>query len=195
MIDDQFEARLDFLMSRLRESYDGIGHSNGRPYVYFVYPSARERVLRRLADETLRDSGDLRFHHIDLLPLTVDRLRGQEEKRAVALEGSMGDEAANGIVSVWLRALQGAVDERLANGNGGARPVIVIVGLAALHPLSNPTAFMERLAEDEMRNPETHQAVPTVLFVPGVRPPQTSRTYRFLGQPHLELSFYRGEEI
>jgi hypothetical protein len=195
MIDDGIESRLDFLMTRLRESYDGIGYSSGRPYVYFVYPPERERVLRRLVDETLRDAGDLRFHHIDLLRLTIDRLRGQEEKRATALEGSMGDEAANGIVSVWIRALQRAVEERLMEGNGGERPVIAIMGLAALHPLSNPTAFMERLAEDDMRNPDTQQTVPTVLFVPGVRPPQTSRIYQFLGQPRLELSFYRGEEI
>jgi hypothetical protein len=192
---DQLEERLEFLKTRLRDSYDGIGHSSGRPYAYFVYPPERERVLRRLVDETLRDSGDLCFHHIDLLPLTIDRLRGQEEKRATALGGSLGDEASNGIVSVWIGAMQGAVQERLVNGNAGGRPVVAVTGLAALHPISNPTAFMERLAEDDMRNPDTQQTVPTVLFVPGVRPPQTSRIYQFLGQPRLELSFYRGEEI
>jgi hypothetical protein len=33
-----------------------------------------------------------------------------------------------------------------------------------------------------------------VLLVPGIRPPQTSREYLFLGLERLDLSFYRGEE-
>ncbi|HEY3020159.1 MAG TPA: hypothetical protein VGJ32_08205, partial [Solirubrobacteraceae bacterium] len=47
--------RLGYLLERLRTVYDGIGHSSGRPYVYFVYPPDQERALRRLVDEQLRD--------------------------------------------------------------------------------------------------------------------------------------------
>lgn len=67
-------------------------------------------------------------------------------------------------------------------------------GLAALHPLGNPTNLMEAIAEQETRDPATGQMAPVVLLVPGLRPPQSSRTYLFLGQETLHLQFYRGEE-
>jgi hypothetical protein len=35
---DQLAERVEMLRARLRTSYDGIGHSSGRPYIYFVYP-------------------------------------------------------------------------------------------------------------------------------------------------------------
>ena len=50
---DDLQHRLDELMRRLRTSYDGIGHSTGRPYVYFVYPAEQERALQRMVDEQL----------------------------------------------------------------------------------------------------------------------------------------------
>jgi hypothetical protein len=74
------------------------------------------------------------------------------------------------------------------------RPVIVLRGLAALHPLGTPTGLMEELAEQEPRDPATNRIVPIVLLIPGIRPPQTSRTYRFLGVESLKSAFYRGEE-
>ena len=54
---------------------------------------------------------------------------------------------------------------------------------------------MEFLAEQEPRNPRTTTIVPIVLLIPGIRPPQTSRRYLFLGQERLRLDFYRGEEM
>ncbi len=51
--------RLGYLKYRLRSTYDGIGHSSGRPFVYFVYPPGQERAVRRLVDEQLRNTGDL----------------------------------------------------------------------------------------------------------------------------------------
>jgi hypothetical protein len=74
------------------------------------------------------------------------------------------------------------------------RPVAVLCGLAALHPLGTPTRLMETMAEQEVRDPRTDRIVPVVLLVPGVRPPQTSRRYWFLGQQRLDCDFYRGEE-
>jgi len=73
--------------------------------------------------------------------------------------------------------------------------VIVLSGLAALHPLGNPTALMEGIAEQEPRDPLTNRIVPIVLLVPGTRPAQTSRQYRFLGLDRRTLDFYRGEEL
>ena len=72
--------------------------------------------------------------------------------------------------------------------------MVVLRGLAALHPLSHPTAMMEALAEQEPRDADTGRTVPVVALVPGIRPPQTSREYLFLGQERLRFTFYRGEE-
>ena len=71
----------------------------------------------------------------------------------------------------------------------------MLCGLAALYPLGNPTVLMEFLAEQEPRDPRNNTIVQIVLLIPGVRPPQTSRRYLFLGQERLRLDFYRGEEM
>jgi len=86
------------------------------------------------------------------------------------------------------------VEERLSLDTDG-RPVVVLHGLAALHPLGNPTSLMEQIAEREPHDPCTKRIVPFVLLVPGLRPPGTSRTYLFLGREDLRLEFYRGEEV
>ncbi len=170
---DELVERLELLTERLRTTYDGIGHSSGRPYVYFVYPPDQERAVRRLVDEHLRSGDAICYHHIDLLPLTVDSLKGQEEKRQALLNDPVkGAGAAQAIVRLWARQ----------------------VG-RALHPIGNPTSLMEAIAEHEPRDPATGQIVPFVLLAPGVRPPQTSRTYLFLGREDIRLEFYRGEEI
>ncbi|HBY96560.1 MAG: hypothetical protein M5U01_17975 [Ardenticatenaceae bacterium] len=188
----EISRRLDFLVERLRTAYDGIGHSSGRPYVYFVYPPEQELAVRRLVDESLRDDGILCYHHIDLLPLTIESLAGQEKKRQELLNDPTKG-AAVAIVRLWARALGKAIAKRLEHECQG-RPVVVLRGLAALHPLGNPTSLMEALAEQEPRDPKTNRIVPIVLLVPGTRPAQTSRTYLFLGLERLRLEFYRGEE-
>src|SRR5258708_11209288 len=78
---DDLQQRLDILLHRLRTCYDGIGHSSGRPYVYFVYPPEQERAVQRMIDEQLHNDMTLFFHHVDLLPLTIKSLAGQEERR------------------------------------------------------------------------------------------------------------------
>lgn len=188
--------RLDYLVERLRGSYDGIGHSSGRPYIYFVYAPEREQEVRRLVDETLRDSGALCYHHLDLLPLTIESIKGQEKRREELLDDPMkGSGAATSILRLWARRLSQEIAIRLAAAAPSGRPVVVLRGLAALHPLGNPTNLMEALAEQEPRNPQSNQIVPIVLLIPGVRPPQSSRTYLFLGLSEQRLDFYRGEEI
>lgn len=193
---DELTRRLEYLINRLKTAYDGIGHSTGRPYVYLVYPPDQERAMRRLADELLCDSNALRFHHIDLLALTVDSLAGQEDRRQQLLgDPTKATSASESILRLWARQVSRAVQEYLSITTTGGRPVIVLRGLAALHPLGNPTSLMEAVAESEPRDPATGQIVPFVLLVPGVRPPGTSRTYLFLGREDLRLEFYRGEEV
>ena len=192
---DELTQRLEYLIERLKTTYEGIGHSSGRPYVYLVYPPDQERAMRRLADEHLRSSDVLRYHHIDLLPLTIKSMAGQEERRERLLSGAgQATGAAQSILRLWARRVSQAVEERLSIEERGS-PVVVLRGLAALHPLGNPTSLMEEVANREPRDPATGRIVPVVLLVPGLRPPGTSRTYLFLGRQDLRLEFYRGEEV
>jgi hypothetical protein len=192
----ELQQRLDLLLGRLRSSYDSIGHSSGRPYVYFVYPPDREKMVFRMIDDaTLSPVGDLAFIHIDLLHTVMQATAGQEERREVLLDSpDVGKTASSSLMRLWAREVGKVVASRLAAPSGVGRPVVVFRGLAALHPLGNPTGLMELLAEKETRDPETNRVVPIVILVPGERPPQTSRTYNFLGRADLQLDFYRGEE-
>lgn len=193
------EERLHYLGERLRTAYDSIGHSSGRPYIYFIYPPEQERRMRRLADEHLRPGSGLCFYHIDLLDVTINALAGQETRRQDLLnDPSRGAGAAESILRLWARTLTRAVADGLspcAPAVSVGRPVVVLRGLAALHPLGNPTSLMEAVAEQELRDPGTGRAIPVVLLIPGQHPPGTSRTYLFLGREDLSLQFYRGEEV
>jgi hypothetical protein len=189
------QQRLDYLIERLRSTYDGIGHSSGRPYVYFVYDPVDESQVRRLINEQLISDAQLTFHTIDVLRITIDSLAGQEEQRQNLLNDPRKTPSSSGIMRLWARRINTAINTYLENTRDGERPVIVLHNLAALHPLGNPTALMEFLAEQEPHNPITGTIVPVVLLIPGTRPPQTSRVYLFLNQEKLRLTFYRGEEI
>ena len=187
--------RLRFLHQRLRSAYDGIGHSSGRPYVYVVYPPSQERTLRRLVDNEFRSHAALTFVHLDLLPLTMQSLAGQEHRRETLLnDPARSAGTKESLVRLWGRALAQRIAEQFAVPAPPDRPVVVLRGFAALHPLGTPTSLMESLAEQEPRDPATGRVVPMVLLIPGARPPQTSRVYLFLGQERLRQNFYRGEE-
>ena len=187
--------RLRQLHHRLRTAYDGIGHSSGRPYVYFVYPPDQERATRRLVDDEFQSDAALTFYHIDLLPLTMQSLAGQEQRREALLnDPATSDGAKESIVRLWARALNRAIGAQIEAVPATGYPVVVVRGLAALHPLGTPTGLMEALAEQEPRDPASGRIVPIVLLIPGVRPPQSSRIYLFLGQERLKQDFYRGEE-
>jgi len=187
--------RLRQLHHRLRTAYDGIGHSSGRPYVYFVYPPDQERVMRRLLDDEFQSDAALTFYHIDLLPLTMQSLAGQEQRREALLnDPDSSDGAKESIVRLWARALNRAIATQIEAVPATGSPVVVVRGLAALHPLGTPTGLMEAVAEQELRDPASDRIVPIVLLIPGARPPQSSRIYLFLAQERLRLDFYRGEE-
>src|SRR5579885_2527638 len=139
-------GRLNYLVERLHTSYDGIGHSSGRPYIYFIYPPSEESLMRRLADDHLHNK-QLIFHHIDVLRITIESLIGQEEQRQQLLNDPKKTNSGTGIVRLWARRISSAINTCLENTQVGERPVIVLRGLAGLHPLGTPTALMEFLAE------------------------------------------------
>jgi len=189
------DQRLSQLKHRLRTAYDGIGHSHGRPYVYFIYPPEQERALRRLADMELGNDATLSFTNLDVFSIVAQSSVGQEARREQLLNDPLkSGEAVRSLLRLWARRVAQAITTSLTTSSPPLRPVVILRGLAALHPLGTPTGMMEELAEHEPRNPATGQMVPIVVLVPGVRPPQTSREYLFLGQERLRQAFYRGEE-
>jgi len=188
-------VRLDQLKRRLDTAYDGIGHSHGRPYVYFIYPPEQERAVFRLADDELRSTSSLTFYHLDALPIVMQSTSTSDQRRETLLNDTKkGKSAAASLLRVWANAVRQAIATCFETSPPAGRPVVVLRGLAALHPLGSPTGMMEALAEEEPRDPATGQIVPIVLLIPGVRPPQTSREYLFLDQERLAQTFYRGEE-
>lgn len=190
------ELRLSHLKHRLRTAYDGIGHSHGRPYIYFIYPPEQERALRRLVEAELQNDTAITFYHLDVLTIVLESTNGQESRREELLNDPLkSGETKRSLVRMWARRVSQTITRSLETQPPVARPVIVLRGIAALHPLGSPTGMMEELAEQEPRDPATNQMVPIVLLVPGVRPPQTSRIYYFLGQERLMNEFYRGEEV
>src|SRR5436309_9568963 len=111
---DELQQRLDVLLYRLHTAYDGIGHSGGRPYVYFVYPPEQERTVQRMIDEQLRSDTALCFHHVDLLPLTIKSLTGQEERRQQLLnDPHKQSSTAEAIMHLWARTLSRDITTKL----------------------------------------------------------------------------------
>jgi hypothetical protein len=193
---DVLKQRFDLLVSRLQTSYDGIGHSSGRPFLYFVYHPADEPRVQKLAYEYFRDQATLTFCQIDILQTAIASLRNQEERRMQFLnDPTRRASSTEAILKLWARRLCLEIEAAQGRIDDGKRPVVVLRNLAALYPLSNPSALLEFLAEQEPRCLSTGKIVPIVLMVPGSRPPQTSRLYWFLDQERLKCDFYRGEEI
>ncbi|GAC1435283.1 MAG: hypothetical protein PVS3B3_20650 [Ktedonobacteraceae bacterium] len=193
---EDVEQRLEYLVQRLHTNYEAIGQSSGRPFIYFVYHPSLERNVQRIVGEQLRSDTQITVHPLDILPLTITALQGQEELRQRLLNDPLRTESAtDAILRLWTRRISSEITAKLVATTEDEHPVIVLYNLAALHPLGNPTSLMEFLAEQEPRNPRTRAIVPVVLLVPGTRPPQTSRLYNFLDQERLQLGFYRGEEL
>lgn len=195
---EHLEQRLGFLRNRLQSAYDGLGQSTGRPYIYFVYPPEADQLVRRFIDELFTVLPSMHPIRFDLLDLTLDALRGEEEGREATLrspEPEIATVAPSEIAEIWRDELRFAIQQALDEAPPGSRPLILLEGLAALHPLTNPTAVMEKFAEHSLDNPATGRPVPVVLFVPGFLVPHTSRTYHFLTQSSSALLMYRGEDV
>jgi hypothetical protein len=195
---EQLEQRLSHLRTRIQTAYEGLGQTSGRPYVYFVYPPEAEQTVRRFVDELFTMLPSLHVVRVDMLDLTIDALRDEESEREALLvdpDPIKYTVAPREIAEIWQEELRDLVQRNLAAAPSNLRPIVFLEGLAALHPLTNPTAVMEKFAEQSLDNPSTGRPVPIVLFVPGFLVPHMSRTYHFLTQASQPLLMYRGEDI
>lgn len=194
---EQLEPRLAYLRTRIQSTYDGLGQSSGRPYMYFVYSPEADQQVRRFVDEQFMMLPSLYTIRINVLNLTVDALRDEEQGREAVLahpDLAVAMMAPSDIADIWQDELRVAMQQALETVPPGLRPLILLEGLAALYPLTNPTAVMEKFAEHSLDNPATGRPVPIVLFVPGYRVPHTSRQYSFLTPASQPLKMYRGED-
>lgn len=195
---EQLEQRLSHLRTRIQTAYEGLGQSSGRPYVYFVYPPEAEQQVRRFINELFTTLPSMHVVRVDLLDLTIDVLRDEEAAREALLvdpDPAKSSVAPREIAEIWHVELRELVQRELAAAPSHLRPIVFLEGLAAFHPLTNPTAMMEKFAEDSLDSPATGRPVPIVLFVPGFRIPHMSRTYHFLTQASPPLLMYRGEDV
>ncbi|RRR74018.1 MAG: hypothetical protein EI684_07915 [Candidatus Viridilinea halotolerans] len=195
---EQLEQRLAFLRTRLQTAYESLGLSSGRPYLYFVYAPDEEPQVRRAVAEQFALIPSLHPLRIDLLEVTIAALQGEEQGREAVLvdpNPAVAGVAPSDIADLWQEELRMVMEERLEAVPTTARPLILLEGLAALHPLTNPTAVMEKFAEQSLEHPATGRPVPIVLFVPGYRVPNTSRQYSFLSHTATQLKMYRGEDV
>src|SRR4051812_10083861 len=144
---EQLEQRLSTLRTRIQTAYEGLGQTSGRPYIYFVYPPEAEQHVRRAIDELFTVLPTLHVLRVDVLELTIDTLQGEEAARDALLvdrDKLKSKAAPREIAEIWQVELRELVQRNLAAAPPTARPIVFLEGLAALHPLTNPTAVMER---------------------------------------------------
>jgi hypothetical protein len=195
---EQLEQRFSSLRTRIQTAYEGLGQSSGRPYLYFVYAPEADQQVRRLIDELFGVLPSMYVVRVDVLDLTIGALRDEEVEREALLvdpDPAKSREAPREIAGIWQEELRELVLRELETASSSARPIVFLEGLAALHPLTNPTAVMEAFAEHTIDHPATGRPVPIVLFVPGFLVPHMSRTYHFLTQTSQPLLMYRGEDV
>ena len=85
----------------------------------------------------------LAFHYIDILEITVESLRGQEQMRQRLLNDPRKTDAADAIMRLWTEEISSTIIKALQGTQENQRPVVVLYNLAALHPIGNPTSLME----------------------------------------------------
>src|SRR5260370_37135281 len=96
-----------------------------------------------MVDEQLRSDNVLSIHHINLLPLTITSLAGQEERRQQHLnDPAKKDSVAEAMMRLWARTVSRGITARLTHTHQDGRPVIVLRELPALHTVGNTTAVI-----------------------------------------------------
>jgi len=175
-------------IERITTRYEHIGRKTGAPFLAIVYPPDSEReVLREW--KTLTDSlcSDYDFREIDAMALTVVETKKHGVQNIISLlEDPMpGSNAESELGQIWVTAVANAVKEKSQKPSKGKRIVVVLKGLAALHPVTGPRAVMQTLWDSQ----QSILDGPVVVFIPGSL--VESRVYKFLNL--REEFMYRGD--
>ena len=188
--------RLHLLNEKVHTHYESLGHSPRHPYVYVVYDPDDERFFPEVILQYLHEDESLAFATIDLLPLTIESLEDDEAGHLQVLHDPMlAAQGRHEIVQLWSDVLCERIVAAVAQLPVGKRPVAILYGVAALHPLGTPTDLMKLVAQIEPRDARTGRPVPIVVFVPGYSPKYvSSRFYHFLDEESPRLQFYREGE-
>lgn len=114
------QQRLDQVVARFVQGYHSIGQSASYPYLYFVYDPAAEWLVQALLPRMLQDCPPLIVRQVDLLPIALESLRGQEERREQLLnDPRSGADQAQAILNVWARSTKARCEALLQNAEDG----------------------------------------------------------------------------
>lgn len=184
---------LERLAERLRTGYDTIGYSQRSPYGYYIHDPQETPSLPELLPEYLKPP--LTLCLVDLLELSIDSLRGQEQRRQELLEKNFSSQAQD-IEELWVRWTKRKIEDLSASAAKNDRPVAVISNTAALHPISHPSSFLASWDRyGPCLHPITEKSIPLILLIPGFHHATSGRLYHFLSPQQKALAFYLGENI
>jgi hypothetical protein len=185
---DEHLQHLERLAERLHTGYDFIGYSEQSPYGYYIHDPKVTRSLPSLLPQYIKPP--LFLCLVDLLTLSIDSLRGQEERREALLLSSQA------IEKLWVRWTKKKIEELCVSVTENERPVAVVSNTAALHPISNPSSFLASWDDyGPCRHPITGKSIPLILLIPGFHHPSSGLMYHFLSLQQEPLTLYLGENI
>lgn len=185
---DDWAWKIDEAVEIIRNRYDHIGRKTGAPFLAVIYdPEAERQVLTRWRDRADSLRPDFALAELDVAEIVSDSVQelGGPQVVAELMSNPMpGSDPSAELARVWLSAICRAVRQALLD-SGLGRPVAVLEGLAALHPVSGPRALMQALWDED----HTSLNGPVVLLVPGRI--VHAKNYLFLGEK--DEFMYRGD--
>jgi hypothetical protein len=132
---------------------------------------------------------------VDFLAISVECLKGQEQRRQELLE-KYSSSQTQAIEKRWVRWTRKKIEELSAPVTKDEYPVAVLYNTAALHPVSNPSSFLASWdCYGPCCHPITGKSIPLILLIPGFHHPSSGRMYYFLNQHQEPLTLYLGENI
>jgi hypothetical protein len=158
-------------------------------------PQENDTLFPEVLAHYMHKDESLAFAAFDLVQVTIESLKDKEETYEQVLSDPVLEEVARQeIVQLWAETICERIVADVAQMPVGRRPIVILYGVAALHPLGTPTQLMQLVAETEPRDERTGRAIPIVVFVPGYLP-QYKSGYHFLDRESPVLSFYLGESV
>lgn len=178
-------CKISEAIGRLQKDYDYIGRNTGAPFLAIIYPHDAEIQVYK---EWKAQVGTLRNYDvrtIDVLEVTMKIVNeiGLETIVDTIIEHMPGSTPENDLADAWVSSVVKAVKDNATN-RGTLKPIIVLINLAALYPVTGPYEIMQKLWETEQSTLDC----PIVFLIPGTL--KEPRVYSFLNK-RMEL-MYRG---